>query len=120
MRIRPSSVEILLQSRLFYCPIVQLAERLALNQEVGGSNPPRASIFGGYMYKTVIIRIVPGHDPYEVLEQIRPIGFNFDRVSTVTDDFVLLIGTLEIQKIMLLRNFDGVQSFQTEGGTTKP
>ncbi len=71
------------------------------------------------MIKTVIIRIMPGFDPYDVLEQIRPIGFDFDRVSYITDDYVLIVGQLEVDKILLLKHFDGVQSFQTDGGIKK-
>lgn len=75
--------------------------------------------FGDCMIKTVIIKIEPGYDPYDVLEQIRPIGFELDRVSQITDEFVLIIGQLEIDKILQLRHFDGVQSFQTDGGIKK-
>lgn len=71
------------------------------------------------MIKTVIIKIVPGFDPYDVLDQIRPIGFQLDRVSFITDNFVLLIGQLEVDKILQLKYFDGVQSFQTDGGIKK-
>lgn len=71
------------------------------------------------MIKTVIIKIIPGFDPYDVLDQIRPIGFDFDRVSYITDDFVLIVGQLEVDKILQLKHFDGVESFQTDGRIKK-
>lgn len=71
------------------------------------------------MIKKVIIKILPEFDPYDVLDQIRPIGFELDRVSFITDDFKLLIGYLDVDSILQLRYFDGVQSFQTDGGIKK-
>ena len=61
-----------------HCPVAQLAERLTLNQEVGGSNPPRATPEKRpgtplkRRFRAVLVQATPGPNP-----RIPPVSATF-------------------------------------------
>lgn len=64
------------------------------------------------MHKIVMIRVVEEYNPFELIDDIRSIGFHFDHLIPYTKDGMLLVGEMHVSDIMLLKCFEGVSSFK--------